>query len=157
MGRILKRVSQVAWGELSDSRGSARGIPPLLSTMAWGSHDSASLALDELSDRVCALGFVVSEATPHVVPFLTELAGEPAVPRRVEILELLASIHSARQWEATASTASGRDAQPYQEKVAWEAESRRAVSAGREVYQRLLDDPTPGVAEAAHRLVSAVE
>ncbi|MFJ4687964.1 hypothetical protein ACIQNG_28485 [Streptomyces sp. NPDC091377] len=156
MGRILKRLPQVPWGRLTDAQGPARDLPPLLSTVAWGDEVSASAALDELSDRVCALGFVVSEATPHVVPFLLELAGEPAVRVRADLVGLLARIHAARQWESTASAASGTDARRYREKVAWETESRHHVESGRGTLQRLVDDPDPEVAEAAGELLSAL-
>ncbi|MFC8419987.1 hypothetical protein ACFUN7_03715 [Streptomyces sp. NPDC057236] len=157
MGRVLKRVARVPWAKLSDSQGSAQGIPALLSTLAWGDQESASAALDELSDRVCALGFVVSEATAHVVPFLVELADDSAGRHRADILALLAGIHAARQWESTAAAATGKDAEKYQEKVAWEAAGRSAVAAGLEVFRRLLDDPDPDVARAARDLVSVLE
>jgi hypothetical protein len=122
--------------------------------VAWGDEASASAALDELSDRVCALGFVVSEATPQVVPFLLELAGESTVRHRADIVVLVSKIYSARQWQSTASAASAKDAEKYQEKIAWEAASRDAVLAGAGVFRALLDDPDPEVSKAARDLLS---
>ncbi|MFF3844231.1 hypothetical protein [Streptomyces sp. NPDC002328] len=113
-----------------------------------------SAALDELGDRVCHLGFVVSEATPHVVPFLVELAGDPSVHHRAEILELVSKICATREWETTARLAPSKDTQGYQEKIAWETASRDAVMAGAGVFQGLLDDPDPAVRTAARDLVS---
>ncbi|MFI1027177.1 hypothetical protein [Streptomyces sp. NPDC020951] len=156
MGRMLKRVPQVPWGSLRDSTGSARDIPPLLSRVAWGDEETASEAVDELGDRVCSLGFVVSEATPHVVPFLVELAGADTVRSRAEILELIARIHAAREWESTARLAPGKDAQGHQEKIAWEAASQSAVLAGAGVFRGLLDDPDPEVSRAARELIAAL-
>ncbi|MFK0160657.1 hypothetical protein ACIQVL_21805 [Streptomyces sp. NPDC090499] len=156
MGRVLKRVPQVPWGVLTDSLGPARDIPPLLSRVAWGDEATASAAIDELGDRVCSLGFVVSEATAHVVPFLVELAGDSTVHGRAEILDLVSRIHAAREWESTARIAPGKYADGYQEKIAWEAASRAAVLAGTGVFQSLLDDPDTGVAKAARALVAAM-
>ncbi|SER88038.1 hypothetical protein SAMN04487983_102445 [Streptomyces sp. yr375] len=154
MGRILKRVPRIPWGTLEDSLGSARDIPSLLSRVAWGDEATVSLAIDELGDRVCSLGFVVSEATPHVVPFLVELAGDGTVRGRAEILELVSKIYSAREWESTARLAPGKDAEGYREKIAWEAASQGAVLAGAGVFQGLLDDPDPEVSKAARDLIA---
>lgn len=64
MGSVLKGVSGVRRGELSDAQQRpAVGIPSLLSRIAYGGEDTARLAIDELGDLVCALGFVVGEAT----------------------------------------------------------------------------------------------
>ncbi|MBK3581807.1 hypothetical protein JHN63_50290 [Streptomyces sp. MBT65] len=154
MGRVLKRLPQVPWGQLQDSEGSARHIPALLSTVARGAEAAASAALDELGDRVCALGFVVSEATPQVVPFLLELAGDDAVRKRAEILELLSKIYSARQWESAAGALSVKEAGIHQEKIAWEVAGRDAVLAGTGVFQKLLDDANPEVSGTARDLLS---
>jgi hypothetical protein len=66
---------------------------------------------------------------------------------------LLARIYSAGQWEPAASAASAEDEQ-YQEKIGWEVAGRSAVLAGREVFQRLLDDPGPEVSGTARDPVS---
>ncbi len=102
MGRVLKRVCRVPRGNLMDAQGAPLGTcrrcrPP------WPGGEFANAALDELGDRACALGFVVSEATPHVMPFLVELAGDHTVRNRADVLAPLARIHSARQWESAAA------------------------------------------------------
>ncbi|GAA2572566.1 MULTISPECIES: hypothetical protein [Streptomyces] len=131
-------------------------MPSLPSTLAWGDGQFANAALDELGDRACALGFVVSEATPHVVPFLVELAGDHTVRNRADVLAPLARIHSPRQWESAAAVPSGRDAATYQGKTGWEAAGRNAVAEDPGVFRRLVEDPDPGVAGAASDLVSAL-
>ncbi|MET8975948.1 hypothetical protein ABZX85_10030 [Streptomyces sp. NPDC004539] len=103
MGRILKGVARVPWGSLMDA------------------------ALDELGDRICSLGFVVSEATPHVVPFLVELAGDGSVRCRADVLELIRKIYSARAWESAGSSSSPKS---LDERVAWEAARRLVVVLG---------------------------
>jgi hypothetical protein len=59
----LRSVSGVRWGELRDATGAvADGIPSLLSRIAYGDEDTARIAIDDLGDAICALGFVVGEA-----------------------------------------------------------------------------------------------
>ncbi|WP_405435581.1 hypothetical protein [Streptomyces anulatus] len=90
MGSLLRSVSGVRWGELRDATGAAAGgIPSLLSRIAYGDEDTARIAVDDLGDAICALGFVVGEATAPTVPFLLELAGSAHVACGAELLDLL--------------------------------------------------------------------
>lgn len=154
MGRILKRLTAVRWGDLSHANGSAGDIPALLSRVAWGDEANARAALDELSDKICSLGFVVSEATPAVVPFLVELAGNPEVRCQVEVLELIASIYETTQWEEAAAAADPRYRSEFSEKVEWEASAKAVVLAHRRAFEVLSLDSDRGIVDVANRILS---
>ncbi|WP_405590658.1 hypothetical protein [Streptomyces sp. NBC_01092] len=158
MGSLLKGVSGVRWGELRDARQLRAGdIPPLLSRIAHGGEDAARLAIDELGDRVCALGFVVGEATASTVPFLLELAGAPHVPCKAELLDLLESIYRTEQWHSSAAAAGGPKSTSFQEQPAWEVAARAAVRAGRPVIEGLASSVRPEEAETARKLLLTMD
>lgn len=157
MGSLLSGAAGVRWGELRDARDSpAGGIPALLSRIAYGDAGAAGLALDELGDALCTLGFVVGEATAPAVPFLLELAGAAYTPCTVELLDLLARIFRARQWHAAAAAA-GPKSTAYREQPAWEVAARTAVRAGRPLVERLASSVRPEEAEAARALLRAMD
>lgn len=154
----MKGVSGVRWGELRDARQLRAGdIPPLLSRIAYGGEDAARLAIEELGDRVCALGFVVGEATASTVPFLLELAGAPHVPCKAELLDLLESICQTEQWHASAAAAGGPKSTSFREQPAWEVAARAAVRAGRPVIEGLASSVRPEEAEAARKLLLTMD
>ncbi|MEU5642353.1 hypothetical protein [Streptomyces milbemycinicus] len=158
MGSVLKGVSGVRWGELSDAQQRpAVGIPPLLSRIAYGGEDTARLAVDELGDLICALGFVVGEATAATVPFLLELAGAPYVPCKAELLELLESICRTEQWHSAAAAVRGPKSTSFQEQPGWERAARAAVCAGRPVVEGIASSVRPEEAHAAKKLLWAME
>ncbi|MFE4970840.1 hypothetical protein ACFRAR_01835 [Kitasatospora sp. NPDC056651] len=153
MGRPLKRLPTVRWGELSDATGSAVELPALLSKLAWAGAGDARDAIEELAGRVCALGFVLAEVTASVIPFLMELAEIPEANCRVEILELVAAINSTRQWADAAAAAAPQYRSSYEEKISWEDSSRAAVEASRGTIESLARDPDPAVAAVARQLL----
>lgn len=157
MGAILTGLSRVPWSTLHDEQGPAREIPSLLSKVAWGDRETASIALDELGDRICYLGFVVSEATGPAVPFLLELVGAPYVPCKTELLELLTKFCNARQWSTTASAAGAKCSKGYKEQIGWEAASLASLLFGVRVVEGLTSSVDPAVAEAARTLLRACE
>ncbi|MFD5592289.1 hypothetical protein [Streptomyces griseorubiginosus] len=158
MGSLLKGVSGVRWGTLRDARELPAGdIPPLLSRIAYGGEDTARLAIDELGDRVCALGFVVGEATASTVPFLLELAGAPYVPCKAELLDLLESIYRTDSWHSSASAAGGPKRTSFREQPAWEVAAREAVHAGRLVIEGLASSMRPEEAEQARKLLLTMD
>ncbi|MER8034097.1 hypothetical protein [Streptomyces hydrogenans] len=155
MGSLLKGVSGVRWGELRDATGGgAGGIPSLLYRIAFGDADTGRDAVDDLGDAVCAMGFVVGEATPLVVPFLLELAMSPQVACKAELLDLLGNIHRAEQWHAAAAAAGSRrgDAR-YREQAGWEAAARAAVAAGRSGVEGVAGSVRPEEALPARGLL----
>ncbi|MFF1298025.1 MULTISPECIES: hypothetical protein [unclassified Streptomyces] len=159
MGSLLKRVSGVRWHELRDAQEAPAGsIPLLLSRIAYADVGTARLAVDELGDAVCALGFVVGEATAPTVPFLLELAGALHVPCKAELLDLLGSICRTRQWHSVAAAARGSkyDAS-YREQPGWEAAARVAVFAGRPVIESLAASVRPEEATPARKLLRVMD
>ncbi|MER6350100.1 hypothetical protein ACWC10_36785 [Streptomyces sp. NPDC001595] len=158
MGSLLKGVSGVRWGQLRDARQLTAGdIPPLLSQIAYSGEDAARLAIDELGDRVCALGFVVGEATALTVPFLLELAEAPYVPCKAELFDLLQSIYRTDNWHSSAAAAGGPKRTNFREQPAWEAAAREAVRAGRPVIEGLASSMRPEEAEPARKLLLTMD
>ncbi|MFG3525271.1 hypothetical protein ACGF8B_00850 [Streptomyces sp. NPDC047917] len=160
MGSLLRSVSGVRWGELRDATGAAAGsIPPLLSRIAYGDEDTARTAIDDLGDAICALGFVVGEATAPTVPFLLELVGSAHVARKAELLDLLGSICRTDQWHSAAAAAAQdreHDAS-YQQQPGWEAASRAAVYAGRSVIKGVASSVRPEEATPARKLLQVMD
>ncbi|MEU9165428.1 hypothetical protein AB0D29_34765 [Streptomyces sp. NPDC048424] len=159
MGSLLRNLSEVRWGELRDATGAAAGgIPPLLSRIAFGDADTARIAIDDLGDAICALGFVVGQATAPTVPFLIELAGSPHVACKAELLDLLGSICQTDQWHAAAAAAQDRkrDAS-YRQQPGWEAASRAAVYAGRPVIEGVASSVRPEEATPARNLLQVMD
>ncbi|MHB9857178.1 hypothetical protein [Streptomyces sp. YIM S03343] len=148
-------VTHVPWHELSDSTGSAAAIPFLLAAIASGDLGAARQAQDRLADRICEFGFVVGQATAPTVPFLWQLARQPQVTCRAQILRLLANIAGARQWQTTAA-AYPKLLRHHREYVRWECAARRAVRAGRGALSGLPADHDPETARAAEELASAL-
>ncbi|MFB7949342.1 hypothetical protein ACFC6L_31005 [Kitasatospora phosalacinea] len=159
MGSLLRSVSGVRWANLRDATGDpAGGIPPLLSRIAYGDQETARTAIEELGDAVCALGFVVGEATAPAVPFLVELAGAPHVACKAELLDLLGSICRTDQWHSAAATAgSGKRDTNYRQQPGWEAAARTAVHAGRSVIEGVASSVRPEEAAAARRLLQVMD
>lgn len=62
MGGLLRAFPGSGGVSCVTPRGaSADGIRPLLSRIAYGDEDTARIAVDDLGDAICALGFVVGE------------------------------------------------------------------------------------------------
>jgi hypothetical protein len=148
-------VTQVPWHELSDSTGSAAAIPFLLAAIACGDPGGARQALDRLADRICEFGFVVGQATAATVPFLWQLARQPQVTCRPQLLRLLGNIADARQWQTTAA-AYPKLLRHHGHCVRWERSARQAVCAGRDALPALLADRDPGTASAAADLAAVL-
>ncbi|RST13002.1 hypothetical protein E2C00_16675 [Streptomyces sp. WAC05374] len=159
MGSLLRSVSGIRWGELHDATGAAAGgIPPLLSRIAYGDEDTARIAIDDLGDAICALGFVVGEATAPTVPFLLELVGSPHVACKAELLDLLGSICRTDQWHSAAAAAHDRKHNAsYRQQPGWEATSRTAVYAGRSVIEGVASSMRSEEATPAQKLLQEMD
>ncbi|GGT25615.1 hypothetical protein GCM10010222_79400 [Streptomyces tanashiensis] len=158
MGSLLRGASRVRWGELRDATGAgAAGIPPLLSRIAYGDEDTARIAIDDLGDAICALGFVVAEATAPTVPFLLELAGSPQAACKAEMLDLLGSICRTSQWHSAAAAQDSKHDASYQQQTDWEAAARTAVYAGRSVIEGVASSVRPEEAAPARKLLQVMD
>lgn len=156
---LLKGVPRIRWGELRGAQqASAGAVPALLSRIAYADEDTARLAVDELGDIICALGFVVGEATAPAVPFLLELACAPHVLCKAELLDLLESICRTEQWHSAAAAASNsKHRTSYRDQPGWEAAAREAVLAGRPVLEGLASSVRPEDAAPARRLLRVMD
>ncbi|MCX5113522.1 hypothetical protein OOK13_34765 [Streptomyces sp. NBC_00378] len=159
MGSLLRSVSGVRWGELRDATGAVAGdVPTLLSRIAYGDEDTARIAIDDLGDAICALGFVVGEATAPTVPFLLELVGSPHVACKAELLDLLGSICRTDQWHsAAAATQDRKHDTSYQQQTGWEAAARAAVYAGRPVIEGVASSVRPKEATPTRKLLQVMD
>ncbi|WP_149827962.1 hypothetical protein [Streptomyces tailanensis] len=149
-------------GGLRDAQGeSPERIPPLLTRIAYGDEATARLAVDELGGSLCALGFVVGEATAPAVPFLLELAGAPHLPCKAELLGLLESICRARQWQTAAAAAAraggGGLGADYRRQPGWERAARAAVYTGRPIVESLASSVRPEEAGPARSLLRSMD
>ncbi|MEW5625635.1 hypothetical protein AB1388_03505 [Streptomyces hydrogenans] len=159
VGSLLRGLSGVRWRELRDATGAAASnVPPLLSRIAYGDEETARIAIDDLGDAICALGFVVGEATAPTVPFLLELVGSPHVACKAELLDLLGSICRTAQWHSAAAAAQDRkhDAS-YRRQPGWEAAARSAVYAGRSVIEGVASSVRPEEATPARKLLQEMD
>ncbi|MEU4094599.1 hypothetical protein [Streptomyces sp. NPDC026673] len=158
MGSLLTGVSRIRWGALRDALGAPAGsVPPLLSRIAYGDAGTGRAAVDELGDAVCALGFVVGEATAPTVPFLLELIAAPHQSCTAEVLELLERILRTDTWHASAAAAGRPEHGAFRQQPLWEVASRAAVNAGRPVVEVVAGSIRPDEAEAARRLLRAMD
>jgi hypothetical protein len=88
---MLDGLDQIDWSQLSHAYGTATDVPALLRRLADGASEVRGAALSELCSNIWHQG-TVYQATAHAVPFLIELAKDPAVPDRSHILSLLHAI-----------------------------------------------------------------
>jgi hypothetical protein len=90
---MLERVDQVDWASLRDAYGPATAIPEALHGLCSEDEETRMEAFSVLQSNVWHQGDIY-EVTPHVVPFLLELAeGDPEL---IEYLGVLAQ--SARRY-----------------------------------------------------------
>lgn len=151
----LTSVNRVPWHRIQDSTGSAAAIPLLLAGIASGDEDTARTALEDLRKRVCQYGFVVEQATAATVPFLWELARQPQLSCRPQIIQLLKNIADARQWENTA-TAYPKLLSRRENHVVWERKARQAVRARSDAIEQLMDEGDSEIARATTELARAL-
>jgi hypothetical protein len=88
---MLEGLEGINWGGLSHAYGPAADVPGLIRALADRSEEVRSEAIDELFGTIVHQGSLYT-ATAAAVPFLIELAEEPAVCGREQILHLLQSI-----------------------------------------------------------------
>lgn len=153
---MLEQLDQVDWKHLTHAYGPAKDVPKLLRLLTNPRENVRQEALFELSNSLNHQGSLY-EATAYAVPFLIELASNPSVPDRHNILSLVSG--AADGW-----TAALRDTphDPAATHLMFRVSAERAASerphceaAHRAVerefapLQRLLHDPDPMVRVAA--------
>jgi hypothetical protein len=82
---MLERLEEVPWGELNAAYGPTEWVPEAIQELL----DPDPEARESAPDRIEGGTFhqeTADEATLHVVPFLIELAGDPATPDRTRLV-----------------------------------------------------------------------
>jgi hypothetical protein len=153
---VFDQLDNIPWQNLHHAYGTAEDVPVLLRALV--NSDLQEEALHELFGNIWHQG-TVYEASPHAVPFLFELASEPTVTRRDQILGLIASLAkgaSCLAAHAKPDDVLGRGClqEPdFKTKFAAEREhvhrTRMRVFEYAHVTQQLLKDPLPIVRAAA--------
>src|SRR5687767_12280088 len=85
---MLEGLDSIDWSRLRHAYGEASDVPAQVRALASPDVETRHEAYSELGSTIWHQG-TVYEATAHAVPFLIELAAEPAVPERIGILHLL--------------------------------------------------------------------
>ncbi|MGR6317357.1 HEAT repeat domain-containing protein [Micromonospora soli] len=128
--RVLNRLDEIDWTQLTHAYGTAEDIPDLLRALASDDDDEVGEAFDEIIGSIFHQGDVYPATVP-AVPFLVELAST-AQHRRgwfLATVGMLADPHHA--W--------GEEAE----------EVCEAVRAQADRFPPLLDDPDPEIRAAA--------
>jgi hypothetical protein len=151
----MDALDRIPWKDLTHAFGSAEDVPGLLRALKTADADEA---LSELFGNIWHQG-TVYEATAYAVPFLIDLAADPATPDRIGILELLASIATGSSnldvhGPMTAQT-------DFEEEKAreldWVSDARSAVARGFDTFLALTAEGGDVAYAAAHVLAQLPE
>src|SRR5579883_1568825 len=93
---MLDRLDEIPWKTLNHAYGSAADVPELLRALA-GAGQRQEDALYELHGNIWHQG-TVYEASSYAAPFLIELATEPSLTRRDEILGLIGALANGNSY-----------------------------------------------------------
>jgi HEAT repeat protein len=88
---MLERLDEVPSGEVNAAYGPAEWVPEAIRGLLDPDPDARDAALDWIYEGTYHQQ-TADEATPHVVPFLIELAADPAVPDRSRLLTFVAQV-----------------------------------------------------------------
>ncbi|MFE3519023.1 HEAT repeat domain-containing protein [Streptomyces sp. NPDC059166] len=140
-------IDEVDWASMRHAYGPADDVPVLLRGLASADPAERENALDGMYGAVHHQGDVYA-CTLASIPFLFELAVDPAIPDRGGVIELLTSIGGIELDEDEEDGLDDLDAEEI-EGVANYAMAAAAVSAGSPVFFELVADEDPGVRLAA--------
>lgn len=157
---MLAGLDAIPWATLTHAYGSAEDVPGWLRAQATASPDLSwkDMPLSKLFGSIWHQG-TVYEATAYAVPFLIELAASPQVPRRAEILQLLAAIARGSSYRAVHGNLSREPdfEERKAQELAWVAAAARAVGAGLETFLVLAKEQGELRLAAAHVLAQLPE
>src|SRR5687768_8070099 len=100
----LSGLDQISWSSIEHAYGPAADIPSLLNRIATNTGQKQTSALDDLCNAIVHQG-TLYEATPHVVPFLLQLAD--SADHNLTAM-LLGATHSCLKAEPCTSDDSGK-------------------------------------------------
>ncbi|GIG08054.1 HEAT repeat domain-containing protein [Catellatospora coxensis] len=95
---MLETLDDVPWDKLTHAYGAAADVPVLIRLLASADTETRDQARYELYGNIFHQG-TRFEASAYAVPFLVELALEPTVPDRAEIVGLLTDLAVGHQYE----------------------------------------------------------
>lgn len=149
---VLERLGEVPWGELGAAYGPAEWVPETLSKLLSADALERRLALDCLAEGSFHQG-TADESTSFLIPFLIELAAEPAVPDRARLLSFVANLVGRESSPRGQDDARGRDltATLLEDPFAPDPdqECRERVWQHVDMLEALLNDHDPDVRIAA--------
>ena len=159
---MLDRLDDVPWQSLRHAYGPAGDVPVMLRALAMSGEQQEG-ALSDLFGTIWHQG-TIYEASSYAVPFLVELAMEPTVTRRDEILGLIGSLAAGNSYLATHAQPDLKLADFWRKRPEFEKmlekesvdvrRTRLAVLEHIATIGRLLKDPAPKVRAAAAYVLS---
>jgi hypothetical protein len=135
---VLDGLDSVDWTAIGHAYGPASDVPGLLRSLASPDDQERKEALYDLYGNIWHQG-TVYEATAYAVPFLLQLAANPRVPDRAELVGFLAALANGM---ANARSDADR--------------ARQAVSKGRQLFLDLLVGPDRLLRAAAAHVIARV-
>lgn len=153
---MFEGLDQIDWASMYHAYGSAEGVPELLRQLVSHDPGERELALDGLYGAVHHQGDIY-ECTIACLPFLLEAVGNPNVPDRGEILELLASIGGADTpvFDYHQDEANDLDSDDHAQSLKHARIAHEAVLAKHNMFLALLLDPDPAVRRKVPKVLSA--
>src|SRR5579863_4771016 len=144
--KMLEKIDQTDWSQLSHAYGEASDVPDMIRALAASDPDNRREELDALWSSILHQGSVYT-ATAAAIPFLIELLEDPNIHGKNDVLDLLQG--AAEGWlDLDGDEAEDGDGLPLHIR-----EAHAAVEQASGLYCRLLFDQDPSVRVSAALLV----
>lgn len=162
---MLKGLDEVKWAELTHAHGSAKDVPEMIRNLASDDQAVREQALFTAFSNIYHQGSVY-EATAHAVPFLIELAAEPSVQARDELLVLIdhlangessLDVHQHLDHVGQNLREDPDFEQKLKQELEWVAATSAEVAKRVPVLLQLLDDDDPAVRRNAAWVMASCE
>jgi hypothetical protein len=141
---MLETLDTISWNRLRHCCGFATDIPDNLRLMLSPHSEDFELGLGELWGSVNLQG-EINSTSPHVIPFMIEMLAESSFPHKARLFDYLMEQIECTQNYARFSIGSVL--------FRYTADTYNNVSAGVDVYLRLLNDSDVEVRFSAARLL----
>jgi hypothetical protein len=145
---MLEGLERVDWARLQHAYGPATDVPELLRALTVVDRDTREQTVQDLFSNIYHQG-TVYEATAPAVPFLIELLGEPVVPAKADLLQLLARMAlgivpaypDKDEWRPLLKLTEAQFEDHIARERAAVRRAHEAVATGRDAYAALLRHP----------------
>jgi hypothetical protein len=146
---MLEGLDRIPWADMHHERGSADDVPNNILALTSPDRDTRDVALGLLACTMYHAG-MIHEPAAHAVPFLVELAANPEIEGRSDILRFLrmlargySPLDNVRCWYPKRfdqlQQSEGFEAQLAVQR-GWVRATHHAISTHIPTYARLLDD-----------------